>query len=457
VTLEHVLALIGRRWLPLLLCLAAGIGGGLAHTAATPKSYQSSARVFINIPAASNPQEALQGVQLSQQLIKSYADIVTSRSTAAQVRNRLNLPLSVAAVEGKLTATTAPDTLLLTISATDKIPAQAQAIAQTAATILNDRVHSLEQDRQASSAIEVQFIDNANLPGSPTTPRPVRDLVLGLLLGLLGGVLLALLLDGLDRTTKNTGDVERLLGAPPLGVVPRVRNPKRPALANPASASAGAEAYRALRTAVRFIDPDNPLRSLVITSAGQDEGKTTVAMNLALALARGGERVILVDADLRQAGLTTMLKLDKGPGLTGVLAGGADIDAALQPYLEEMSVLPSGVLPPNPAELLGSQRMANLIASLTERADIVVFDAPPVLPVTDAVVLSTLADGAALVVRHGKTNRGHVSEARRRLAAVDANVAGFVFNGSKRPGSSNYYAPTTIVERTRTTVLPVEA
>jgi capsular exopolysaccharide synthesis family protein len=440
-TVESIFAFLRRRWLPLLLCLAAGTAGGWAQLHASHKEYRSSASVFVNIPAAQDTQEALQGAQLSSQLLQSYAAIVTSRTTAEQVGQQLGLSAPPAAIAHQLSATPEPNTLIIDISAVNADPAQARSLAQTAASVLNDRIGQLEQNRVPSSAVEASILDNATLPTSPVAPRPLRDLIIGLLLGLLGGLALSLAFDALDRSVKMPGEVEQLVSSPALAVIPRIRGRRTLMLTEPSRQNPAAEAYRALRTSLRFVNPDKRTTSLVVTSPAPKDGKSTTAANLAIALARAGQRVVLVDADLRAAGLSKLFGLREGMGLSTVLTGTVELDAALHqvPDFDTLRILPSGLLPPNPSELLGSQRMTALIKTLTAEADVVIFDAPPVLQVTDAVVLSTQVDGSMLVVRHGQTNRGPAAEAARRLAAVEAPVIGFVLNDQPHRSADRYF------------------
>jgi capsular exopolysaccharide synthesis family protein len=441
VTVESIFSFLRRRWLPLLLCLVAGAGGGWAQLHASHKQYKSSASVFVNIPAAQDTQEALQGAQLSSQLLQSYAAIVTSRTTAGQIGQQLGLSIPAGVLAHKLSATPEPNTLIIDISAVDSNPAQARSLAQTAAVVLNIRVRELEQDRVPSSAVEASVLDNATLPTAPISPRPTRDLLIGLILGLLGGLALSLAIDALDRSVKMPGEVEQLVSSPALAVIPRIRSRRTILVKEPSRQNPAAEAYRTLRTSLRFLDPDGPLTSLVVTSPGPKDGKSTTAANLAIALARAGQRVILVDADLRVAGLSKMFGMREGAGLTSVLTGAIDLDGAFYqvPGVESLRLIPSGLLPPNPSELLGSQRMASVIEALAAQADMVVYDAPPVLQVTDAVVLSTQVDGTMLVVRHGQTNRGPAAEAARRLAGVEAHVVGFVLNDQPHRSADRYF------------------
>jgi capsular exopolysaccharide synthesis family protein len=184
-----------------------------------------------------------------------------------------------------------------------------------------------------------------------------------------------------------------------------------------------------LRTNLRFADVDNPPRTIVVTSSMPGEGKSTSACNLALTLALTGSKVVLVEADLRKPRVCEYLGLDSGAGLTNVLAGQNTLDDVLVSWRRgTLTVLPSGPVPPNPSELLGSQHMGNLVKALSAGFDYVVIDTPPLLPVTDAAVLATLTDGALLIARHGKTSRDDVERAARSLEAVNARLLGTVLN-----------------------------
>lgn len=201
-------------------------------------------------------------------------------------------------------------------------------------------------------------------------------------------------------------------------------------LSNPRSPVS--EAYRTLRTNLEFFSLDEPIRTLVVTSPGAEEGKSTVLANLAVTLAQGGKRVILADCDLRRPAQHTLFGLDNAAGLTTMML---DEAAQSDPPLRETSVdglrvLPAGPLPPNPAELLGSRRMKDTVAALLAQADVLLFDAPPVLTVTDALVLAVQTDGVLLVVKAGGTRREHVQQARDRLERVNARIVGAVLTNA---------------------------
>jgi capsular exopolysaccharide synthesis family protein len=424
-----------RRWLALLVCVLAGISGALALTRSTEEVYRSQARLFVNIPAARGVQEALQGVQLSTSLLQSYARIATSRLVGERIVDELDLQESPGAVAARLGASVEGQTLLISLSAEDRDPAQARLLAKTATDVFIDLVDELEAGKEG--AVEARVIDAASPPGGPVRPRPAVNLAVGVLLGLALGVGVALTLEGLDRSVKAPAQLARITGAPVLGVIRRRRRADEVApLDEPGESSA--EAYRALRTSIRFAGIEQPARTLLVTSPSARDGKSTTVANLAVALARSGERVIAVDADLRRPRLGSLLGTAPGPGLTDVVTGEVPLDSALQTTEDGLVVLPAGTLPSNPAELIGSQAMADLLAVLETKADVVVIDAPPVLPVTDAVALSTQVDAVVLVVRSGRTSRDRAEDAARRLHVVGARLLGTVLNGAARADAQSY-------------------
>lgn len=429
------LGLLRRRWIPIVLCFLAGIAGALSVVRSTPETYRASTQLIINIPAAREVQEALQGFQLSSQLLASYARVATSRSAAAEVIDELSLDESANAVQARLSAEPVPETLLMTISAEDHDPNRAKQLADTTASVFVDMVRDLERGK--AGAIEPRIIDRAQAPTRPTSPRPTRDVPAGAALGLLIGLSVALLLESLDRSVRDPGEAAELAGAPILALVPKRRDAKEhPVLTHEDAGTPAAESYRVLRTAVRFVDPERAVRSLILTSPSASEGKTTTAANLAVTLAQAGERVILVDADLRRTKLASVFDMPAEPGLTSLLIGEGNLDDSLLPIGDRLSFLPTGPLPPNPSELLGSEAMANLVRQLKSRCDILLFDSPPLLPVTDAQVLSTQVDGVVLVARFARTRRDLLSQARDRLGVVGARIFGCVMNGI--PASADY-------------------
>lgn len=298
---------------------------------------------------------------------------------------------------------------------------------------------------EANSSATVTVISPAMMPTTPIRPRILTNTLLAAVLGALAGAGLAFLLEYMDDTVKSPEDLQATgLGA--IGVVQRVggdgKKTESPIFAISQPKSLASEAYRTLRTNLQFSSLDTPLRSLVVTSAVATEGKTTTAANLAVVMAQAGNRIVLVDGDLRRPSAHKLFNLPNKTGLTTALV---EDPQALNGYLQEtgienLRVLTAGPIPPNPQELLGSQRMEELLHRLEEEADIVVLDTPPTLVVSDANVLAARASGVLMVVNTGSTRRAAVRQAVEGLRKVGANLLGCVLNMvSPRGGRSSYY------------------
>jgi capsular exopolysaccharide synthesis family protein len=293
----------------------------------------------------------------------------------------------------------------------------------------------------------VRIVDRAAEPTVPVRPRISVIVVVSIFIGLIAGVGLAWVREQLDSSLKTQADVEQALGITFLGLLPEVagadgksaRSRRRRRSAAPDQRpelvvhdrplSGVAEAARSIRTNLMFMNPDQPLRRLLVTSAGPSEGKTTVACSLAIAFAQAGQRVCLVDADLRRPRLHHIFDRHGDPGLTNLLVGEIALDAVAKPTgIDNLSSVPAGPTPPNPADMLGSERFRLFLTELSERFDRIVIDSPPVVAVTDSVVLSTLVDGTVFVARAFLTARHLSAQGLRALRDVGAPVAGVVLN-----------------------------
>ena len=301
---------------------------------------------------------------------------------------------------------------------------------------------------QVGSAIRTggaQLVTSATVPKTPVRPTPEKNGVIALIAGLLLGVGIAFLIDYLDDSIKNKEDLAHATsGLPVIGLIPVVTDWRVHDEAQVVSLSApkspAAEAYRTLRTAIQFIGLEHPTTTLQVTSAGPQEGKSTTLANLAVALARAGQEVVVVCCDLRRPRIHEFYGLDNSAGFTSVLLGKVSLHSALQqvPGQARVSLLASGPLPPNPSELLASRRSKEVLALLQAEFDIVLIDSPPVLPVTDALVISGLVDATLVVSVAGGTTRKEAARTVELLRQVDAPLIGSVLNGVRSDGSYGY-------------------
>jgi polysaccharide biosynthesis transport protein len=308
---------------------------------------------------------------------------------------------------------------------------------------LRQRLNELQVGRSGTSGPQV--IARATIPTEPSRPKPIRNAAMGLAVGLMFGVGLAFVIEHFDDSVRSKEDLERAgRDVPVVGTIPAV-----PAWKNRSDTvvmsqtdpnSAVAEAYRSLRTAVRFITLDRAVRVIQVTSPNVSEGKSTTVANLAVALARAGERVIVVCCDLRRPRIHHFFGLPNAVGFTSVIMGAAPLGAALQPVpgQERLLLLASGELPPNPSELLSSTRAGQVFAALQKEASVVLIDCPPVLPVTDAAVLSAHVDATLLVATVGSTARRDVERSLGLLRQVNAPLLGMVLNGTTAESGYDY-------------------
>ncbi len=293
----------------------------------------------------------------------------------------------------------------------------------------------------------ISIVDEAKAPGAPYTPNLRKNAWMALILGLLGGIGLAFLFEHLDDTFRKPEDLEKLLGLPVLGVIPMTKQERgdgRPIalIGHDDPRSAFAEAYRSVRTALQFSTASGVPRLLTVTSAMVGEGKSTTAVSLAIQFAQSGKRTLLVEADLRKPSLHKTLKLDNQTGLTNYLAGGEvqPADITRPTLIANLFAIPSGPLPPNPAELLSSGRMVALLTLAAEKFDQVVLDSPPLLGLADALIIGNLCEGTLLTVEMGSTPRGYVQGAFKRLRGARVHVLGTILTKLEaRPGAYGYY------------------
>jgi capsular exopolysaccharide synthesis family protein len=310
----------------------------------------------------------------------------------------------------------------------------------------------------------IRVVDPAMVPSTPSRPAKTKNIALSFLVGLVGGIGLALLREYMDNTVKTPDDIESLARLPALAVVPAFTGENGAGLrgrflngsdnnghekrielvAQHLPKSQMSEAFRALRTALLLSQADHPPQVILVTSALPREGKTTAAANLAVTLAQLGDRTLLVDADLRKPGVGRLLNMTEGKyaGLSSYLAGVSSLDSVIVPHssIANLVAIPTGPLPPNPADLLSSHRLADALRELRSQFKFIVIDSPPIMAATDAVILSVLADGVLLVVRSGETPKEAFTRARDLLASVKCRLLGVVLNAVDASAPDYYYS-----------------
>ncbi len=473
----YLVVLRRRKWWVIALAVL-GLAASLALSVRQAKQYSATAQLLV--------QSSGQGISLG-----SAPQAVTTTDVQTDLQLATSAPV-VALVRGKLgsapsiSASEVAQTNVIALTAISSTPARAALVANTyarafveqtqtaairnlttASTTLHQQINALGrqitslqsrsgtatqvgalvnqqavlkeevaqlQVNGATATSGVEFVTPAHAPASPSSPKPAQDALLGLAAGLMLGLGAAFLRDSLDDTLTSKEAAERSGGAPAIAMVPMVSSWRKRNRAEIASSAAptspAAEAYRSLRTSLQFTRQAHELRTLLVTSPAAAEGKTSTLANLGAVFAQAGERVALVSCDLRRPRLGQFFDMQEQSGLTTVLLGQQTLEQALQqvPGYDCLWVLGAGPVPPNPAELLDGPKAREIFAALRENFDLVLVDSPPVLPVTDAMVLSKYADGTLLVVAAGQTKRTELQRAAERFAQANAPVVGIVLN-----------------------------
>ena len=443
VELQDYLRILRKGWVWIAASVVIAIVAAAAVIVVTTPQYASSTRLFVTTPVVGRRT----GRCLPGQPVHPAAGALLRRhhrerpARQSRVIEANGLDDEPTALANQVSARVLPDTVLLDITVTDPSPEDAQALAAAYADEFVVLVSEIEQPPSGGDPlVSASVVNSASVPGAPVSPQPVRTLTLAAILGLLVGIGIVVLRDVLDTTVSGSDELAEISGAPGLGVIAFDPDAtEHPLIVQIAPRSPRAEAFRQLRTNLQFVDVDAGQKVIVITSSVPSEGKTTTTVNLALALADAGVRVLLVEGDLRRPRVSEYLGIVGEVGLTNLLVGSVDVEDAVQQAGESgLNVIASGPTPPNPSELLQSQAMTDLVAKLRQRADIVLVDSPPLLPVADAAILSTHADGAILVTRHGHTKTDQIRQAVANLEQVGGRLLGTVLTMTPTKGPDAY-------------------
>lgn len=473
-------ALVRRRWLAVVVCALAAPAVAFAISKHEEKRYTATANLLFRDPGLDQKLFGTTVFQPSTDPSREQATniaLVSLQGVAIRTSRALGGTLSPGQVQAAIQVTPSGQANLAQITATDTQPSRAARLANTfgeeyirfrqaadrskiaqaqqlvrrqlAALTPSERdglkgrsLQSRGQQLELLSALQTgnaELVQRAGVPGAAAFPKTKRNVVFALFVGLLAGLGLAWLLNRIDQRLRTVEEVGALFDLPLLGGVPLATELARDADQNGVPARVS-ESFRMVRANLRYFNVDKPVRTVLVTSPAPGDGKSTVAWHLAVAAASTGSRVLMVEADLRRPGLSTQYNPDGGPGLSEFLSGAVELDEALRPVGVGtrvngakrsliMSVIFAGAKPPNPAELLESKRMMELLEQSATEYDLVVVDSPPASVVSDAVPLIHAVDGVLVVGRLGETTRNAASHLKVQLASLGAPVLGLVVNG----------------------------
>jgi capsular exopolysaccharide synthesis family protein len=457
-TPREYLDLFRGRWRAILAGLLLGTAGAVGVVLFSTPQYASSVTLFVSAGTSTDASAALDRNELSVQRMQTYAQLATSESIARDVALSLELDMTSDELVDKISASAEPDTVLLTVTVTDEEPDLAADIANVLADRFVARVEELEQPAAAQPdpaagavpgapvvsgdpVVTATVLEEAVPAVSPISPQPLLTVAIGALLGLFAGIALAVLRQALAPSITNRRRLAEFAGAPVLGVIRRYRGDARPPIVvRDDPMSRRAEAFRRLRANLQFVDADRAHKIVMLTSPASGDGTATVLCELACAMAETGQRVLVVEADLRRPRIADRFGVTQTVGLTNILARGARVEHVVQRARGGVDVVTSGPIPPSPGPLLASPTMARFLTEVRSQYDVVLVGTAPVLPVADATVLAPLVDAVVLVVRLGTPAR-RVEAAREMLQVVSARLLGTVLTVARaRVGRDERYA-----------------
>ena len=439
--LTDYVRILRKYWISVVALTLAGVAAAAGASMLMTPMYTASTSIFFTVQTGGTAGELNQGSVYAASQVKSYAELASTPMVLDPVIDRLKLPTTSASLARRVTASAPTSTSIVNLDVTGTDPAETAATSTAVAQQLILVVDKLSpRAPDGDKAVKATIVAPAAVPTAQTSPRVTMNLALGALVGLMLGLGQAVLRSRLDTRVRNEHDIAAVTDRSVVGsIVFDADAAEHPLIFQADPHSVRAEAYRRLRTNLQFLDLGGRKRSIVVTSSIEGEGKTTTAINIASSLAEAGQSVLLIDGDLRRPSVASYLNLDGSAGLTSVIIGRASLSEVVQPVGHgNLHVLPTGQVPPNPAELLGSEPTRRLLAEATDRYDVVIVDSPPLLPVTDAAVLARACGGALVVVGSGSVRQPELATALESLEAVDANVLGLVLNRLRQSDVGHY-------------------
>jgi len=442
---HQYLAGFRRYWYIVVIATIVGAMGGWGLSQLATPVYTATSSLYFSLNFGGSANDLNQGSTYTQNQMLSFAQLAESPLVLNPVIEQLNLPDTPKSLADAIGVSTPQNTVILELSVSDPDPAEAAKIANAVSASLSDMVEQIApKSVSGGSTVSVRVIQPAALPQTPSSPNTRLNLVAGLVIGLLLGSLIIVLRELLDTRVHSAAIATAVTGVPLLGTADKEKRRAVGPVVLRDPLSNAAENYRQLRSNLEFVAVDSDHLGFVVTSSVPGEGKSLIALNLALALAEGGRKVLLVDADLRRPMVAAYTGLPGEAGLTSVLIGRAKVDDVIQMWGETgLNVLASGPIPPNPSELLSSRAMGDLVATLVQDYDVVVFDTAPVGAVADAAILAPLLDGALLVADRTRVHRPQLAQTMDSLEKSGVRVLGLVMNRSTpaKDQHAYYYRP----------------
>ena len=443
-TVREFLRILRSRWKVIFATVIIAVLGALAYALLAAPKYQASALLFVATASNDNNTQANDGGLFAEGRVSSYTALLMGDVLAQRTIDQLGLHMSVAELEKKITATAPPETVLIKVDVLDASPDRARDIANTLADEFVGMAATLETpDPAYAPNAQVIVQQRATAPLLPAPSKKSLIIAAGMVFGGVLGLALAMIRDRFDGRVKYPDEIEKATGAGTLGEIPV--DPQRgdvPLIFFDGNQSKTGDAYRELAIRLRVRGPgtaegttEGAPRVLLVTSPRPCEGRTTTAVNLSLALAEAGYQVVIVDGDLRRAGVARTLNIDGQIGLSTVLAGEATLsDALQQTRVSHLRALASGIVPPNPTELLGSRATKDVLKSLSDMYEYVIVDSPSLL-VADAAILADSSQGLLMIVRYGQTKRKQLAQAATTLQRTGAPLLGSVL--TMKPAKSD--------------------
>lgn len=442
-TLHDYLTALRKHWIVVVLLAAIGAAAGFGYSQFLPDQYRAQASVIVIPVRGDNTSELVQGSNYVQNLVQTYTVLATSPAVLDPVIEELEIDETPTRLANRVDVSAPLNTVVIEIGVTDATPDGAQstadAIAAELAVAVGEFSPTGSDDRPA---VRIETIAPAQLPRNPVAPNTRMNTIIGGAVGLACGVVTALLLRRFGSRLTSRTDIAEATEQPLLGEVleaPGGRELASTILARPDSRVA--ESLRQLAASLKFLEVDDQRRVILMTSAASSEGKSSVSLALALTLAEVGHGVLYLEADLRRPTAARYTQLEGSVGLTTVLIGDSTLEDAVQEWGHpNLRVLTSGVLPPNPGELVASGQLHAIIRQAREDYEYVIVDTAPVLSVSDALWLAPEVDSVLFVVRAGTTKRESLQSALTALGSTHQSHLGIVLNGVRKSDKSPYYA-----------------